>query len=154
MNENLNYNTPLSYCYLDEPLFCEKYGRLYHFDVLTDVCPEGWQLPSRKDVDSLFRAIGFPPATSQYTYTFGDSWQDIDQRRLNGFNITRTGWRNRKKYANPDSFNMWIVDEKKATHLHMYHPDKELLAFVHQHEKHNPVAHKRQFAVRCVKSYK
>ena len=49
MASNLNYKMSGSYCYADEPAYCEVYGRLYTFEAAVDACPEGWRLPTVKD---------------------------------------------------------------------------------------------------------
>ena len=75
MAENLNYETPDSYCYNDDTTNCTKYGRLYKWTAVVGqsedscgyghlcslpsgniqgVCPEGWYLP---DQDYLGRRL-------------------------------------------------------------------------------------------------
>ncbi len=49
MAQNLNYEIEGSYCYANEPAYCEVYGRLYSFQAAKDGCPEGWTLPTVKD---------------------------------------------------------------------------------------------------------
>lgn len=69
MAENLNYYEKLenhvvdtlrgrSWCYNDSSAYCEKQGRLYEWDVAVTACPEGWELPSKADFDSLFASVG------------------------------------------------------------------------------------------------
>lgn len=41
MAENLNFNSPKSWC-----IECETFGRLYNFEEALNACPEGWHLPS------------------------------------------------------------------------------------------------------------
>ncbi|MCQ2106628.1 MAG: hypothetical protein MJZ26_12640 [Fibrobacter sp.] len=75
MAENLKYETSSSYCYNDDPINCEKYGKLYPWTVAlgisskynseripysyyydyaeTSICPEGWVVPYRGDWESL-----------------------------------------------------------------------------------------------------
>ncbi len=61
MAENLNYDISGSYCYDDNELNCDNFGRLYTWLIATEnqqisdevpsgiqgVCPAGWHLPSR-----------------------------------------------------------------------------------------------------------
>lgn len=58
-----------SYCYDNDTLNCIKYGRLYSWtsliggsksDSLSNVCPEGWHIPSFEDWKSLFDTLGGP----------------------------------------------------------------------------------------------
>lgn len=62
MAENLNYETPLSYCYGDtygrDEAECVKYGRLYKWKYAIIACPAGWHLPSVAEFETLFDAIG------------------------------------------------------------------------------------------------
>ncbi len=51
--ENLNYETPDSWCYDDDPTKCERYGRLYIWSEAMKACPRGWRLPSRKEWSAL-----------------------------------------------------------------------------------------------------
>ncbi|MBO7059729.1 MAG: hypothetical protein J6W54_01340 [Fibrobacter sp.] len=54
MAENLNYKTGESWCYKDEDSSCDKYGRLYDWETATNLCPEGWKLPSADDFTKLY----------------------------------------------------------------------------------------------------
>ena len=46
MAENLNFEVDSSFCYKDSAEYCEKYGRLYKWEVADHVCPNGWYLPT------------------------------------------------------------------------------------------------------------
>jgi len=56
--ENLNYEAKGSRCYEDNPSNCEKYGRLYDWNIAKKVCPSGWYLPSQNDWNVLTEHIG------------------------------------------------------------------------------------------------
>ena len=58
MAENLNYESPNSYCYNDSAKYCTKYGRLYTWSAATTACPEGWHLPTKAEFEALFTAVG------------------------------------------------------------------------------------------------
>lgn len=85
MAHNLNYETDAgSYCYNDSAKYCKKYGRLYTWAAAMDsvgtwstngkgcgdgttcsptypvrgVCPEGWHLPTKAEIETLFTAVG------------------------------------------------------------------------------------------------
>ena len=66
MAENLNYKSGLSYCFGEEPSskqnshpgLCNTYGRLYKWDVATEVCPDGWHLPSKTEFETLLKTVG------------------------------------------------------------------------------------------------
>ena len=85
MAENLNFETPNSYCYKNSYYSCSVYGRLYTWSAAMDsagiwssngkgcgdgnktcspknpvrgVCPEGWHLPNSAEFETLFDAVG------------------------------------------------------------------------------------------------
>ena len=66
MAENLNYKSGLSYCFGEEPSskqnshpgLCNTYGRLYKWDAATEVCPDGWHLPSKAEFETLLKTVG------------------------------------------------------------------------------------------------
>jgi uncharacterized protein (TIGR02145 family) len=61
MAENLNFATDTgSICYDNEPSNCDRYGRLYTWDVAIKVCPQGWHLPSDNEWQILERTLGMP----------------------------------------------------------------------------------------------
>ena len=59
MAENLNYDAgDGSICYAEEEHNCEKYGRLYTWEIAKDVCPDGWHLPSDNEWKKLEEHLG------------------------------------------------------------------------------------------------
>jgi len=61
MAENLNYEiSDGSWCYDDDPLICNKFGRLYSWDAAVKACPAGWHLPSDEDWKILEKNFGVP----------------------------------------------------------------------------------------------
>lgn len=65
MAENLNYATDsLSYCYNNDPENCEKYGRLYLWEIANNICPKGWHLPSDEEWKTLEKSLGMPDDTA------------------------------------------------------------------------------------------
>ncbi|GBU23336.1 hypothetical protein R80B4_03253 [Fibrobacteres bacterium R8-0-B4] len=69
MTENLNIETADSWCYLNRPDSCAKYGRLYTWSAamagssssssrVQGVCPSGWHLPSKQEWQSLVDYVG------------------------------------------------------------------------------------------------
>ncbi len=62
-----NGDTIESYCYNNDTMFCNKYGRLYPWraivggvnsDSLLGVCPENWHVPKDEDWDTLINTLG------------------------------------------------------------------------------------------------
>lgn len=59
MARNLNYQAAVgSWCYGNDNMSCNAYGRLYEWNAAGAVCPPGWQLPSRQEWDNLVTAAG------------------------------------------------------------------------------------------------
>ena len=53
MAHNLNRDIGGSFCYDNDSLNCEKYGRLYTWKAAQYACPEGWRLPTHADFREL-----------------------------------------------------------------------------------------------------
>jgi len=49
MSENLNFDSKGSYCYDHQETSCDKYGRLYDWEIAQSACPPGWHLPSEDE---------------------------------------------------------------------------------------------------------
>jgi uncharacterized protein (TIGR02145 family) len=92
MAENLNYDYANSFCYSNNDYYCQKYGRLYPWEVAQKVCPEGWHLPSKEDFEQLSANMGnfFTPGTRIRSTT---EWPDIDGTDNFGFGALPAGYR-------------------------------------------------------------
>lgn len=58
---NLSTEIPESYCFNDEPSYCERYGRLYTWAAAQKVCSSlgpAWRLPSMEDWRKLAKVYG------------------------------------------------------------------------------------------------
>lgn len=53
MTENLNYETPNSWCYDNEIINCVEYGRLYTWNSAMTACPSGWRLPTNVEFEKI-----------------------------------------------------------------------------------------------------
>ena len=58
IRKNLNYEKVGSMCYGNDPVNCQKYGRLYTWDAALKACPDGWHLPSDEEWGILESYIG------------------------------------------------------------------------------------------------
>jgi uncharacterized protein (TIGR02145 family) len=58
MAQNLNYVTPTSFEYNNDPANGAKYGRLYTWDEALTVAPPGWHLPAQSEWGALPAAVG------------------------------------------------------------------------------------------------
>ena len=61
MAENLNFETDSSICFgkFKDDFYCNRYGRFYSYEDAKTVCPAGWRLPTKEELDSLIY-IGSP----------------------------------------------------------------------------------------------
>ena len=64
MAENLNYEAEGSRCYNDSTTYCKKYGRLYNWETAMKACPNGWHLPSEKELHELVYFVDYKEKTS------------------------------------------------------------------------------------------
>lgn len=56
MAQNLNYNADRSICYDEIEENCKSYGKLY-YGYFTDICPDGWRVPSEDDFITLLEVV-------------------------------------------------------------------------------------------------
>jgi uncharacterized protein (TIGR02145 family)/uncharacterized repeat protein (TIGR02543 family) len=109
MAQNLNFETPAgSRCYDNNADSCNKYGRLYDWatamgidpefnDTLwiggdvnhQGVCPGGWHLPSKAEMDELVMAVGRADWKLKSTHGWGGYNNGTDEY---GFSALPGGW--------------------------------------------------------------
>ncbi|MEM8938067.1 MAG: FISUMP domain-containing protein [Bacteroidota bacterium] len=77
MAENLNYKVPDSYCYKNEPAYCDVYGRLYTFKAATEACPDGWHVPTIDEWNLLFQTYGGIKKAGDALQKAGESKLDL-----------------------------------------------------------------------------
>ena len=58
MAENLKYEVDSSFCFMDKPINCSEFGRLYTWNAAKDVCPDGWHLPAYAEFETLISTVG------------------------------------------------------------------------------------------------
>ncbi|MEM6641737.1 MAG: FISUMP domain-containing protein [Bacteroidota bacterium] len=107
MAQNLNFEVPGSFCYKDEPAYCEAYGRLYTFEAAVAACPEGWHVPTIGEWNLLFQSFGGIRKSGTALQKDGES----------GLNLTLGG------FGDPGSVfknigisgNYWDAEKKSAS---------------------------------------
>ena len=78
MAENLRYEVGQgSFCYKDEPAYCEKFGKLYVYEKAVEACPEGWRVPTTNDWMLLFSAYGGLHSAGLALMEGGESGMDL-----------------------------------------------------------------------------
>lgn len=100
MAENLNFKSDSgSWCYRDDSINCDLYGKLYNWETAINSCPNGWHLPSEVEWMSLELAF--------YIYDAND-WESRGEELANilreggssGFNVLLAGTRDfRGRYS-------------------------------------------------------
>ena len=127
MAQNLNYETPNSYCYNDSAEYCEEYGRLYTWVSARDACPTGWHLPTREDLDTLLSTVGGDSLAGNVLKSFAgwnraeDEGNGVDSY---GFSGSPAGWMDLTgDYYQVGYFGcFWSISscsDKKAYTLHL-----------------------------------
>jgi len=99
MTENLNYFpekyvSEISWCYQDNELYCNMYGKLYVWEIAKKACPKGWHLPSDEEWLALEKLLSDPDVN----LSLKDDWDQnygIEIRDLvsSGFNPIAGGRR-------------------------------------------------------------
>ena len=60
MAENLAYK-PISgnyWVYDNDDSYLDKYGYLYDWETAKNICPKGWHLPSKEEIEKLYKYLG------------------------------------------------------------------------------------------------
>lgn len=121
MAENLNYadsnKTPIlkenSWCYENEVKNCEVAGRYYDVSVITDICPQGWHIPSQTEWVALIETIGGTNVAGKILRSKG-GWR-FDSKSIAGtddygFSAVPAGY-----IFNPgNSDDPWIYEKRTA----------------------------------------
>ena len=97
MAENLRYDAGNgSYCYENDAVRCEKYGKLYTWEAAMRSCPEGWHLPSLTEFETMIYSIGGPEVAGGKLKDYElQLWREVNVGATNevGFNAIPGGRR-------------------------------------------------------------
>ncbi len=116
--ENLNFASANSWCYENNPAYCDTFGKLYTWNAALNSCPFGWHLPRDNEFKTLERYLGMDSIAAEQI-----EWRGTDEgTRLKigspiGFNIEFGGFRLENStfnYVN-SSATLWTSDETSAT---------------------------------------
>ena len=128
MAENLNYAAEGSLCYENDEKNCEKYGRLYNWEVALDtsnrgcgdnfsgcrlrsdfhpregICPDGWHVPEHAEWDTLFayadaHGEGESAADALQAYYRDDYLEKTYSSDRFGFNVAPAGVFNGNEFS-------------------------------------------------------
>lgn len=158
MAENLSYQTSESMCYEDKPENCEKYGHLYDWNEAVTVCPEGWHLPNKQELEDLRTLAGKKAGDIDMAGTALKSttgWSEYDGKSGNGTDGIGFGALPAGAYSSSYDYfynegreaYFWSSTERSsisAYYQHLYYDDE--YARVGNYDK------SYRFSVRCVKN--
>jgi uncharacterized protein (TIGR02145 family) len=106
MKDNLNYNAKGSICYENKPENCDKYGRLYDWDLAQTVCPEDWRLSSHDDWVNLVENTGGNAAGKKLKSK--EHWNGTDNY---GFSALPGGFTKSQGFAEKDEKGYWWTSD-------------------------------------------
>jgi uncharacterized protein (TIGR02145 family)/uncharacterized repeat protein (TIGR02543 family) len=155
MAENLNYG---GHCY--EPDSCSKYGMLYYFFELKDVCPSGWRLPTSEEWQSLVdfaggdSSAGAKLKSTSGWHDNGNGTDDFGFSALPGGRNSALG--TAAPYRNAGECGYWWTStvfgefNQFANYRYMYSKGDYVLEFVDSNSGGREV-NVFAFSIRCVK---
>lgn len=91
--ENLNFATEGSVCPEGDNRNCDRYGRLYTWDVAQGICPEGWRLPDSADFANLIETSGGASRAGESLKSTGGWFKKGNGSDAFGFNALPAGYR-------------------------------------------------------------
>ena len=93
LGRNLNYHVPGSYCYQNESVYCDKYGRLYEWEAALKACPKGWHLATEFEWQQLEHYLGMDERELENQLNRGvDTGTRLKPAGDTGFNEQYGGW--------------------------------------------------------------
>ena len=145
MAENLNYDIGNNMCYKNDPANCTAYGRMYKWATVVGkteaecgygnscdlpstghvqgICPEGWHVPRRAEVEALVEAAGgddFAGKALKATSTWSDYENNgkvygngTDATGFTGYSTGTCSGSSSEPYCNYDGMytHMWTITE-------------------------------------------
>ena len=140
MTQNLNYESPGSFCYKGYAAYCEAFGRLYTWDEAVKVCPEGWHLPRMLEWTQIFKNYGGREVAAGALKEGGES----------ELNITMGGFGELDGTYIDVGVNgyYWGVDDKnkQRSGLITFHLDADEIGT-------DPIGEHHKNSIRCVKDH-
>lgn len=129
MAENLNYEAADTYCYDDRKSNCEKYGRLYTWEVSNKVCPEGWHLPSDGEWNTLSNEFALSEFKDGWSLGFNPSFggrYDWDSNRF--FSLQEWGYFWSSSQEDYDTAWIWKFMNSNGVRFTMHWKYPQVLA--------------------------
>ena len=105
MKDNLNFNAKGSFCYDNKPENCDKYGRLYEWDLAQTVCAAGWRLSNHNDWLNLADNSGKNNAGKRLK---SKQWNGTDNH---GFSALPGGFTKAQGYSESGERGYWWTSD-------------------------------------------
>jgi uncharacterized protein (TIGR02145 family) len=145
---NLNVETPGSYCFNDDPSYCERYGRLYTWEAAQQACRSlgpDWRLPSMDDWKGLARFFG--GVSGDGADNGKTAFQELLAGGRSGLEMLLGGGRAADGYARLEAHGFyWSTTEESATSARLLNFGKGSRAVFDQQGGEKTSA----YSVRCV----
>jgi len=138
MQDNLRYKGGgIGWAYNNDPKLEQQYGRMYGWDMLTDICPKGWKLPTKAELEKLSTAINSDNNLSDFLVAGGLRQNEEEPEQYVGLTefqmIDLAGF----------YWSASEIDEIKAHFLYFDAETKETAV--------NPINKEVAICVRCIK---
>jgi len=148
--DNLNVNTPLSYCYEDSEQNCRRYGRLYTWEAARQGCQslgEGWRLPTNDEWRQMAKHYGGVREDSNDTGRA--AYETLLIGGSSGFNAVLGGNRSIDgQYSRLEAHGFyWTASETDPASAWLYNFGKGGLSLNRHHDGDKRMA----ISVRCVR---
>lgn len=140
MAENVNVDKGDNHCFNDSKEYCEKYGRLYDWKTASEICPDGWHLPTVEDFEILTKNT---PGIDLLSI---DGWTKNNGTNRWGFNALPAGAYESSFFDSKYTAYFWTADkssENTAEHI--------ILRYYSTEAEFAPQATNTFESVRCVK---
>lgn len=140
MKQNLAYKPEKGkyWLYDNDSTNAKKYGYLYNWNTAMKVCPNGWELPSKNDFDSLINFAG-----GKYK-----AYDKLLNSKGENFNVQFAGWCCKRNGCGFKDINAyyWSSSTFQGRNKYLFYIcSQNQLAFMHNIDR------KVGLAVRCIK---
>lgn len=114
MAENMNRYVTDSWCYENKPANCDKYGRLYGYEIAKTICPTGWALPDSSLWSIVIEASGGYQGAGLALKSTTD-WEAMPGENSSGFNALPGGYAASGASQYMGTSSRWWSSDRSAT---------------------------------------
>jgi uncharacterized protein (TIGR02145 family) len=148
MAENLRFKIGDSWCYDNSEDNCNKYGRMYDWNMAKIACPKGWHLPSNDEWTELVTVVGSSTAGKKLKSRSGwnENGNGTDEY---GFSALPSGYRYLAGGFENDGVRgyWWTATEHDSNNAYQWNIDYNH-DYVNKSDSYKGVG----YSVRCVKT--